>query len=128
MTQETIVRLKILSHTHLPETITARLGVQCDKWWRAGDTRMHTTIVEKDNGWVLHSGLPRTADLDAHIKSLLDALEPVKETIRVLSTTETVELSVAIYSPSVPALSFNTSAIARIAEFGAGLDIDLYVT
>ena len=128
MTQENIVRLKIMSHTHTPETITAMLGVQCDKWWRAGDTRVHTTIVEKDNGWVRHSGLPRTADLYAHIKSLLDTLEQVKETIRGLSATETVELSIVIYSPSVPALSFNTSAIARMAEFGAGLDIDLYVT
>ena len=128
MTQETIARLKILSHTHTPENITAMLGLQCDKWWRTGDMRKHTTIVEKDNGWVLHSGLPRTADLDAHLKALLDTLQPVKETIRRLSTTETVELSVVIYSPSPPALRFDTSTIALMAEFGAGLDIDLYVT
>jgi hypothetical protein len=128
MTEETIVRLKILSHTRPPEGITAMVGLQCDKCWHSGDTRKHTTIVEKDNGWILHSGLPKTADLDTQIRALLDALEPAKGTIRDLSMTETVELSVVMYTPSLPALSFDATTIARMAELGAGMDIDLYVT
>jgi hypothetical protein len=128
MTYESIVRLKILSHAYTPDCITAMLGVKCDKEWRAGDTRKHTTIVESANGWVLHSSLPRTADMDAHIDLLLQVLEPVKESIRRLSATETVELSIVIYSPSPPALRFDASIVARIAELGAGLDVDLYIT
>jgi hypothetical protein len=128
MTQETIVRLKILSRTRTPEMITDALGLQCDKCWRSGDARKHTTIIEKNNGWILHSGLPKTAGLDAHIKGLLDILEPAKKTIRDLSMTETVELSVVVYSSALPALSFGCEIISRLAEFGASMDIDLYVT
>ena len=131
MTHENIVRLKILSHTLTPEAITAIIGLQCDQWWRDGDVRKHTIIIEKNNGWILHSGLPRTVDLDTHVKALLDTLEPVKEAVRGLSITEVVELSVVIYSPSslsFPAISFDAATICRMTELGAGLDIDLYVT
>lgn len=128
MTQETIVRLKIVSRTRTPEMITAAIGLQCDKGWHTGDTRTHTTIIEKDNGWVLHSGLPRAGDLDAHLKALLDALEPAKEFIQELSVTELVEVSIVIYSSSIPALNVDAASLARIADVGAGLDIDLYLT
>jgi hypothetical protein len=127
-TQETIVRLKILSRTLTPEMITAKIGLQCDKWWHAGDFRGHTIIVQKEHGWVLHSGLPKTTDLDTHIKVLLDILEPAKEAIRGISITETVEFSIVIYSSSEPALCFDPPIISRIAGLGAGLDIDLYVS
>ena len=128
MINETKVRLKILSQTRTPEMITAAVGLQCDKWWHVGDIRKHTTIIEKNNGWVLHSGLPTTADLESHIKVLLDILEPAKEIIRDISVTTIVEFSVVIYSASPPALNFERSTIKRLAELGAGMDIDLYVT
>jgi hypothetical protein len=126
MIQETIVRLKIISGTRSPEMITEAIGLQCDKWWHYGDKREHTIIVEKNNGWVLHSGLPRTASLDEHIDALWRILEPVKAKIRCLASTELVELSCVIYSSFSPALYFECSVINRLAELGAGMDIDLY--
>jgi hypothetical protein len=127
MTEETIVRLKIVSIHRTPETVTEVLGLQCDRFWHCGDTRADTIIIEKNNGWVLHSGLPKTAPLEEHIEAILRILTPFKEKIKSLSCTDTVELSCVLYASHPPALSFGHSTINRLAELGASLDIDLYV-
>lgn len=127
MAQETLVRLKITSATYTPGAITSATGLQCDKSWHAGDTRKPTTIVEKDNGWILNSGLSEAASLDEHMESLLGMIEPAKEVIRSFSATDSVELSIVIYAPSPPALNFPYSIINRAAELGASIDIDLYI-
>lgn len=128
MNEETIVRLKILSTNRRPEMVTEFLGLQCDKCWHCGDTRTHTTIIEKNNGWLLHSGLPKTAPLEEHIEAILAILAPFKEKIRSLSSADTVELSCVVYAARPPSLNFEQSTIARLAELGASLDIDLYIT
>ncbi len=126
--QETIyVELAIVSQTYTPETITKVIGLESDRQWHAGDLRGQTIIVEKENGWVLHSGLPKEVDLDSHLERILDVLEPSKDAIRSLTMSATVELSVVIYSPDRPALYFDPSVIHRIEELGAGLDIDIYI-
>jgi len=107
--------------------ITEAVGLACDKCWHCGDKRARSIIVEKDNGWVLHSGLPKTASLDAHIEALLSKLDPFKESIRFISLADTVELSIVIYAPSPPALNFDSSIINQLTELGASMDIDLYI-
>jgi hypothetical protein len=126
MTQTTIVRVKIVSKKHTPEMITEAVGIRCDWCWRCGDTRKHTIITEKDNGWVLHSGLPKTASLDEHMEALLSTVKPAKAKIRHLSLDDIVEVSCVIYSATRPALNFGSSVIRQLAEMGASLDIDLY--
>lgn len=127
MTQETIVRLKVISTELVPELVSAAIGISCDRCWRIGDLRPKTIIKEKQNGWILDSGLPRTATLDEHINALLSILEPRADSVRQLSVASTVELSCVVYSDHNPGLSFDASVIAKIARLGAGLDIDLYI-
>lgn len=128
MTQEIIARLKIISADRTPEMITEAIGVECDRSWHVGDARKDTTIIEKNNGWILHSGLSKNASLQEHIEAIWRMLRPAAARIRQLSTMDTVELSCVVYSSSIPALSFDNQTIERLAELGAGLDIDLYVT
>jgi len=61
------------------------------------------------------------------MEAILRIFEPVKIAVKNLSMTETVEMSVVIYAPSEPALCFDKMTMERIAELGAGMDIDLYV-
>jgi hypothetical protein len=124
---ETIVRLKIISDTLTPDKISSQTGLQCDRSWRIGDLRHRTAIRERNSGWILGSGLPKADCIDDHLDAIWSILGPVKDKIRQLSETETVELSVVIYSSSSPELYFESSRINRLAQLGASLDIDLYV-
>ena len=127
MAEETIVRLKVLSTLHTPEEISQTLGLDCDKSWCKGDKRAKTVIVEKNNGWVLDSGLPRSAPLEAHIENLLGRLSPHAEKIEKLSRDNDVELSCVIYAASPPPLNFAKTIVHQLGKMGASLDIDLYV-
>lgn len=127
MTDEVIVRLKIVSDLRTPEEITEALGVECSKSWRKGDKRANTVIVEKHNGWLLDSALPRSAPLESHIDSLLKRLSPHVEKIKKLSRNDDVELSCVVYASSPPPLNFPKPMIHQLGEMGASLDVDLYV-
>jgi hypothetical protein len=126
MTEQTIVRLKILSVAHTPEQITGITGLQCDRSWLIGDKRRETAIVEKCNGWILNSDLSKDASLDAHIENILGQVSSVAERIRKLSEQAEIELSCVIYSSTPPALNFEKSVIVRLNALGSSLDIDLY--
>jgi len=127
MTQETIVRLKITSEVHEPDTISEILGLSCDRGWKIGDMRSKTTIREKINGWILGSGLEKTVPLDEQIEALLKRLEPLRENIASLLPDINIEVSCVIYSESTPALNFDRGTVASISALGASLDIDLYL-
>lgn len=124
--QETIVRLKVRSSTLLPDQITDVIRVPCDACWCIGDTRPNTTIKEKDNGWVLDSGLSRGTALEEQIDALLSILDSRAESIRSLSAVAELEFSCVIYAEVIPALNFDASVIDKISQLGAALDIDLY--
>jgi hypothetical protein len=68
------VRLKVTSASRTPEKITDATGILCDHSWRIGEKRGKTILVEKTNGWVLNSKMPKNATLEAHIEELLGRL------------------------------------------------------
>ena len=125
--QETIVRLKVLSPDRTPDQITAAVGLECDSCWRIGDERAHTIIKEKDNGWVLGSGLPGTATLEEHVEALLSVIDARADSLKSMTPTSEVVISCVIHADTPPALYFDGSVINRLARLGANLDIDLYM-
>ena len=127
MDNEIIVRLKILSSLRSPEEITKLIGISPDKSWHIGDARPKTTISEKQHGCLFNSRLPKTASLEAHIEALLSLLLPHAESIRSLSSEDTVEFSCVIYASTAPALYFDKEIIMKIGRLGASLDVDLFL-
>ena len=127
MGDEAIARLKILSTVRTAEEITKTLGIACDRCWRKGDTRAKTSIIEQKNGWILDSGMPRSAALSTQIESLLARLFPRAAEIKLLSRDDEVELSCVVYAASPPALNFTHPILHQLSEMGASLDIDLYI-
>jgi hypothetical protein len=99
-----------------------------DQHWRIGDTRWKSIIVEKNNGWVLNSGLPESSSLEDHINALLERVASGSDRIRSLSEVAEVELSCVVYGEHMPALNFAPRVVHRIAQLGASLDIDLYIS
>ena len=126
MSEETYVRLKIISDVHSPEEISSILGVRYDRAWRVGDKRGKSIIVEKTNGWLMESMLPKNTPLEAQMEGLLHRLRPFASKIKALADTCTIEFSCVIYCQYHPALYFEGGMIAAIASLGAALDIDLY--
>ena len=127
MRQEAIVRLKIVSAVHTPEEIGSALGLSCDRCWHIGDARPHTIIREKENGWLLGSGRPKSAPLEEHIDALLSVLEGCADAVAWLSAKSEVVISCVIYADSPPPLYFDGAVISRLSRLGSGLDIDLYI-
>jgi len=127
MTDEIIVRLKVTSASRTPEQISDATGILCDHSWRIGEKRRKTILVEKTNGWVLNSKMPKNAPLEAHIEELLGRLIVRADRIRALSEQETVEFSCVIYASAPPSLNFNKSVIQRVCQLGASLDMDLFL-
>ena len=127
MTDEIIVRLKVTSASRTPEQISDATGILCDHSWRIGEKRGKTILVEKTNGWVLNSKMPKNAPLEAHIEELLGRLLVHADRLRALSEHETVEFSCVIYASAPPSLNFNKSFIQRVCQLGASLDVDLFL-
>ena len=127
MGNEIFVTLTIVSLKHSPEEIDAFVGVKCDNSWRIGDYRAKTIIKEKDNGWVVNSGLDKNASIDNHFEELLRKLSPLSEMIKLLSEENYVEVSCAVYADEIPSLHFEKDVIHRICKLGANLDVDLYL-
>jgi hypothetical protein len=127
MTPKIIVRLKITSEVHPPEFISEVLGVMCDKGWQIGEQRSKTIIKESVHGWILGSGLEKSASLEEQVKALLQRIGPIREKMRASLAGDNLEISCVIYSESPPALNFDSRLISEMADFGASLDIDLYI-
>ena len=127
MTDEIIVRSKVTSASRTPEQISDATGILCDHSWRIGEKRGKTILVEKTNGWVLNSKMPKNAPLEAHIEELLGRLLVHADRIRALSEQETVEFSCVIYASAPPSLNFKKSVIQRVCQLGASLDMDLFL-
>lgn len=127
MGTETFVSLTIVSSIHHPEDINSLVGVHCDRSWKIGDLRAKTTIIEKDNGWILNSGLEEEDSLDEHIKALLEKIAHLSSKIQALSSDSYIEISCAIYASEPPPLHFEKDTIRQFNQIGASLDIDLYI-
>jgi len=127
MDTETFVSLTIISSRYSPEEMNDLVGVHCDKSWKIGEFRAKTTIKEKDNGWVINSGLEKKDSLEDHIEALLKKIAPLSDKIQYLSEDNYIEVSCAIYASEAPPLHFEKNVIHQINKLGACLDIDFYV-
>lgn len=103
------------------------MGLQPERSWHIGDQRPKTRIMEKENGWLLSSGLEESASLEEHLAALLEKLQPISGRIASVASIANIELSCAIYSETQPALSFGSDVIREVANLRASLDVDIYV-
>jgi Domain of unknown function (DUF4279) len=124
---EVTVSLTLTSTEGSPEDVTARTGLQPTESWRTGDRIGKTVRLYTMNGWSLSSGLDSSAELDDHLRALLDLVEPVRPALSELSTRWELEVSCALYAREyVPACHFDRETIRRLASIGAEIDVDFY--
>ncbi|HEY0456719.1 MAG TPA: DUF4279 domain-containing protein [Verrucomicrobiae bacterium] len=117
MHERVIVRQKIISQYCTREQIGNLLGLNCDKRWKIADRRANTDIIERCHGWIINSGIPEDAALEAHLEALLGKLANYSDQIMKLAERDLLEFSCVIYT-EVPALNFNKVVLQRITALG----------
>jgi hypothetical protein len=118
----TIVTFRITSEELNPEEITILTKLQSDRSFRKGELRKK--FVTKFGLWSLDSKLDKEdEELDSHINSLLDILEPYTNYFKDLSKVAEIDFFCTIIESAGFVLTANT--IARISTVGARLDIHL---
>jgi len=127
------VKNRILVHFTLtgtgfePDEVTTATGLSPDKVWRVGDVIGGSRRTYEHNGWRLASGTGDTLDVGEQLEALLGRLEPARSGLERFMTTEHAEIGCVVYAhESVPEMHFSREALRRVADLGAGIDVDLY--
>ena len=73
--------------------------------------------------------MEKSADLEEHINSVLEQLQPGWIPLRELCKVCEAEISCVIYyrSGSVPAINFDKYIVEKIHQLNAAIDVDFYV-
>ncbi|MCC6669905.1 MAG: DUF4279 domain-containing protein [Planctomycetes bacterium] len=114
--------------------ISDLLGLLCDKEWPMGVTLQHGNVPRDPkvrtaaHTWILECRSSCVA-LSKVVDMLLLRLEPHVNNVKRLAGLPTVAVKVAcvFYGEGPPGLWFGPEVMAKIADMGAGLDIDLYI-
>ena len=111
-----------------PEEITTKVGIIPSETWKIGEL-IHPkgTIRHNKNGWSLKSKL-ETAELEDHVRYVLEQLQPGWEPLAQLCTQHDAEIDCVIYvNGQVPAIHFDKRIIDRVDKLNAEIDVDLYI-
>jgi len=114
-----------------PNEVTAATGIEPTASHRAGDviTYPRRTLRAAAGRWWVESSLPLSASLDAHVKELLNHLEPAWPALIALGEVYKAELSCLVrsYGGDRPPIGFDSQMVRRCAELSADIDVDLYI-
>jgi len=111
-----------------PEKITALLGIIPTKTWRVNDlVHPKAGVRRKSNGWSLKSQLDKSAELDEHIKSIFEELQPSWQSLVEICKQYDALISCAVYGyQQIPAIDLDKDIVRKAAELNAGIDVDVY--
>jgi hypothetical protein len=126
---ELYVALEIASPDVPPTEITARLGLQPTKAWRAGDSEAPLSR-QKDNVWILRLPVRPTVEFTDLVEQLLLEVDSCKAELVALAqdSRTTARLScVGDMTTIVPGIYFENELLARISALGVDLDVDLFL-
>lgn len=110
-----------------PASVTDRLGISPTKIKRKGE-RLHGTMVQKTDCWILESAMPREdCDLDHHVGDLLARVAPKKKEIRKVVDESFGRLTlVGYFNHANDGFRLKKEHVALISEMGLEVDCDLY--
>ena len=113
-----------------PDEITRALRIQPSHAHCAGEPRPGPRMRKPwgENMWLLESPLPDSADASAHIRGLLDRLEP---RIRAIRRLQQRGVQASFFIGCFPEtdqcmMQFDSDTLSRIARFRADLILDIY--
>jgi hypothetical protein len=120
--------LRIFGETLQPEEIGLALGLKATHTYLKGELMSpgHTS-VRQESGWLLDSPVSKRSDMVDHLKWLLDSLEPKRDVIRELSRKYRIDFFCGFASMNQQGgFTLDSVTLARLAELGVPLELDLY--
>ncbi len=109
--------------------ITRKLELEPTKTWHKGDVWFRAPRLRPESNWEIHSPVDRSEIfLDAHIKAVLDIIEPKRVQIAELQAQGcTIGINcVGSYYGSHPGFNLSAELLSRLAAFSMDVDFDLY--
>jgi hypothetical protein len=110
--------------------ITAVIGISPTREYEKGDiiSRKSPKPVRRQNSmWMIESGLPESADIEDHILSLCDKIQPCSEALNSLRSDCDVDIFCGYFSESGQAgFSLSNQVLGRVVSLGLDLIFDVY--
>jgi hypothetical protein len=103
-------------------------GIIPSSVWKIGESPRPGAAKYKRSGWNLESDLPRSTDLEEHVKRVLEMLRPGWDNMKKFTERFDAEISGVVYivGDNIPAIHVDKASIKLMTELNAELDIDLY--
>lgn len=128
------VDLRIVDLKVNPSIITDKLGIVPTKTWVKGQ-RVSEKIsrAHDSNGWLFSPDVPQEIEFEELMRHLMDIFESKKETLKEISESAYIELSIALYlyydndEDSIPWIHFTKPEMDMLNAIGAEVDFDIYV-
>lgn len=120
----------ILTGAFDPARVSSVTGFNASKTWRVGDlisTKGERTY--KIDGWMCATEYEPCVDIEAPLERLLAQLRPVHgvlmDVVRQYGFEVEVSIAIKVINDEFPATTIACARVAEIADFGAGIDIDI---
>lgn len=108
-----------------PDEISRRLGMLPSEISRAGDAIGKSNLKRRNSVWILRSRLQCSADLNQHVKDLLDQLDSNRSAFLELSREHGGIIVIVGFSPDcAPAISLEQETVGRLAQYTLRLDVE----
>jgi hypothetical protein len=125
-TDEMRVEFRITGFSCSPRLVSDALNVGATDSWEAGDSVAGSAIKRSGNGWVLRLAATGLSPLEQRVSQILTALPENLAVLKRVTVAWDAQLSCAVYTHGdIPELSLASSQVARLAELGASIDIDV---
>lgn len=114
-----------------PTMVSERLGIEPTHAHRKGDphpTRTNPDLKWRNSIWILDSRLPANAQLDAHLRDILDRLDSkAAEIAGIRAQGWRAEFRCALFMEAPnEGTTVDAETIARMAALGGELGLDIY--
>ena len=124
--QSEIIEWRVGGFAQPPADVLQRLAIQAAASWQAGDVRVPQALVRhKENGFRLVAD-KQIDDFEERVAELISRLYPLRHELGTLGAHCQLACVFYLGENERPVISFSHSALSRLVEMGASIDVDVY--
>lgn len=125
------VEFRILGDDFEPDTITNKLVINPNEYWKIGDTIKNKNFKRKYSCWSISTGYEESLDINEQLKKILlkisDKKDVLKEIRELLTLEYRLDIIINIEGNEKPAIYLDSETIEFANDIKAEFDFDLYI-